>query len=380
MSTPGRRIADRYRLEHKLAEGGFGRIWQAHDERLKTDVVVKEMRLAPAFDPGEHAKRLIYAEREARNAAKLRSHPHILPVYDVIVEDDRPWIVMELVRGGSLADRLTKGPLSPKTVADVAEAMLKALDAAHKAGVVHRDVKPANIMMAEDGRTLLTDFGIAAHQDDTRLTTVGNVIGTPEYLAPERINGTEAGPASDLFALGVTLYQAVEGVSPFKGASPTATVVAVATQPPPPMKKADGLELLISGLLNKAPDERLGALAALEKLSSWRITTKEIPKPAAAPDTLPNRGSAGVSRADPRPHPTKPQRPSQRPDMAAVRTLRIWAGALACVAVALMIGGPVAGSYGHNDLGVVLIVLAAVNVFGVLPFIAFAVRRRERGW
>ncbi|OIJ89436.1 hypothetical protein BIV25_33815 [Streptomyces sp. MUSC 14] len=274
MSSPQRRIADQYRLVRELAGGGFGRIWQAHDEHLDVDVAVKEVWFPPAIDPAEHSRRLEYAAREARNAAKLRSHPHIVPVYSVVIEDDRPWIVMELVRGGSLADRLAQGSLPPKDVADVAEAMLKALNAAHKARVVHRDVKPANIMLADDGRILLTDFGIAAHQDDTRLTTVGNVIGTPEYLAPERINGAEAGPASDLFALGVTLYRAAEGKSPFRRETDTATLGAVATQQPPPMKKADGLESLVFGLLDKDPDRRLTAEAALERLRGWRTGQK----------------------------------------------------------------------------------------------------------
>ncbi|MEV1012035.1 serine/threonine-protein kinase [Streptomyces sp. NPDC049881] len=274
MSSPQRRIAGQYRLVRELAGGGFGRIWQAHDEHLDVDVAVKEVWFPPAIDPAEHSRRLEYAAREARNAAKLRGHPHIVPVYSVVIEDDRPWIVMELVRGGSLADRLVRGPLPPKEVADVAEAMLKALDAARKARVVHRDVKPANIMLADDGRILLTDFGIAAHQDDTRLTTVGNVVGTPEYLAPECINGAVAGPASDLFALGVTLYRAAEGKSPFRRETDTAALGAVATQQPPPMKKADGLESLIFGLLDKDPEKRLTDAAALERLRGWRTGQK----------------------------------------------------------------------------------------------------------
>ncbi|MCZ0984511.1 serine/threonine-protein kinase [Streptomyces diastatochromogenes] len=274
MSGPLRLLAGQYRLERSLAEGGFGRIWQARDEHLDVDVAVKEVAFPAVLDPAEHSRRLAYAAREARNAARLRHHPHILPVYSVVIEDDRPWIVMELVHGGSLADRLARGPLPPENVADVAEAMLKALDTAHEAKVIHRDVKPANIMLASQGRILLTDFGIAAHQDDIRLTTLNNIVGTLEYLAPERINGAEAGPASDLFALGVTLYQAAEGTSPFRRESETATLGALATQPPPRMKKAGGLEPLILGLLDKDPRRRLTVAAALERLHGWRTGQK----------------------------------------------------------------------------------------------------------
>ncbi len=274
-----RLIAGRYRLRHPLADGGFGRVWHAHDERLDADVVVKEVRLPLTADPDEHARRLKYAEREARNAAKLRHHPGIVPVYDVAIEDDKPWIVMELVDGGTLENRFSKGRLPPDEAAEVAETLLKALDAAHQAGIVHRDVKPANIMLAADGRILLTDFGIASHQADTRLTTDGGIIGTLEYLAPERLSGAAAAPPSDLFSLGVTLFRAVEGTSPFLRDSEAATLAALAMEDPPPLEHAGQLAPLIRGLLAKDPDARLTVTDALVLLRYRHLAPEAAPQP-----------------------------------------------------------------------------------------------------
>ncbi|MFI1258674.1 serine/threonine-protein kinase [Streptomyces netropsis] len=256
MPDTQRLVANRYRLIRPLAEGGFGRVWEAHDELLRADVVVKEVRLPLAADPEEQAKRLMYAEREARNAARLRRHPGIVPVYDVVVEDSKPWIVMELVDGGSLEERLRRGPLPLPEAVKVADALLKALDAAHRADVIHRDVKPANVMLAADGRIMLTDFGIATHSADTRLTVDGSVIGSLEYIAPERLNGADSVPASDLFSLGVTLYRAVEGISPFLRDSRTGTLAAVVLEDPSPLRCAGTLAPLIHSLLAKAPEAR----------------------------------------------------------------------------------------------------------------------------
>src|SRR5690606_38171755 len=149
----------------------------------------KEVWLPPTSSPAEHRKRLAYAVREARNAARLRDHPHIVAVHDVVVEDDLPWMVMRLVDGESLEQRLaTGGPLPASRAAEIATALLKALQAAHEAGIVHRDLKPANVMLTADGHVLLTDFGISVRQSDTSLTTTGAVIGSAEYMAPERMN------------------------------------------------------------------------------------------------------------------------------------------------------------------------------------------------
>ncbi|MGO4456591.1 serine/threonine-protein kinase [Streptomyces sp. M-16] len=284
MDEAQRMIADRYRLIHPIAEGGFGRVWKAHDEVLRADVVVKEVLLPFAADPDEQARRLMYAEREARNAARLRHHAGIVPVYDVVTADGRPWIVMELIDGSSLEERLnTQGPLSMTKTAEIADILLKALDAAHSANVVHRDVKPANVMLAADGRVLLTDFGIATYQVDTRLTTDGSVIGSLEYIAPERLNGVIGTPASDLFSLGVTLYRTVEGVSPFLRDSPTATLAAVVMDDPPPLRRAGRLTALIQTLLAKDPNARPTVAEARALLRAPRTTSK--PKTHKPPES-----------------------------------------------------------------------------------------------
>ena len=255
-SGVGRMISGRYRLVADLGSGGFGRVWKAHDEALNVDVAIKEVWLPPASSPQEQAERLARAEREARNAAKLRDHPDIVAVYDVVLEDGAPWIVMQLVDGASLEHNLaTQGPLSVDQTAQVAMALLRALAAADQAGIVHRDVKPGNVLITTDGHVLLTDFGIAVHREDTALTASGMVIGSAEYMAPERAH-QDATVTSDLFSLGVTLYQAVEGSSPFRRESLAATVAAVLSVPAPSPKRAGRLEPLITRLLDKQPDHR----------------------------------------------------------------------------------------------------------------------------
>ncbi|MFB8000440.1 serine/threonine-protein kinase [Streptomyces sp. NPDC056002] len=270
MSSTQRLIAGRYRLVRPLAEGGFGRVWEAHDDRLRADVVVKEVRLPASADPVEQAKRLTYAEREARNAARLRHHPGIVPVYDVATEDGRPWIVMQLIEGSSLEERLCKGRLPVSETAELADALLKALDAAHQAGVVHRDVKPANVMLATDGRIMLTDFGIATHPADTRLTTDGSVVGSLEYMAPERLKGDPGTPAGDMFSLGATLYHAVEGISPFRRSSYPATMAAVVNEALPLPRHAERLAPLLHALLAKDPKARPTVTETLALLDSVR--------------------------------------------------------------------------------------------------------------
>ncbi|MFF1343201.1 serine/threonine-protein kinase [Streptomyces sp. NPDC058290] len=182
----------------------------------------------------------------------------MVAVHDVVVEDGIPWIVMRLVEGRSLEAHLrAEGPMPAVRVAQVATALLKALQAAHVAGIVHRDLKPANVMIASDGDVLLADFGIAVHKADTALTVTGGVVGSAEYMAPERLNGMEDQGAGDLFSLGVTLYEALEGWSPFRRETPTATLAAVALHHPPPPQRADTpLTSLITALLAKDPADR----------------------------------------------------------------------------------------------------------------------------
>ncbi|MFG3259254.1 serine/threonine-protein kinase [Streptomyces sp. NPDC048172] len=263
-------MAGRYRLLEPLGSGGMGRVWKAHDERLDTHVAVKELWLHLGMPPEERAERLRRAEFEALSAVKLRDHPHVVTVHDVVVEDERPWIVMQLVDGGTLHERLAKGPLSVAAGRRLATALLDALDGAHQQGIVHRDVKPANVMVTKDRQILLTDFGIAASETGPSLTTTGAVIGSAPYLAPERAQGRKARSASDLFSLGVTLFEALEGVSPFQRDSAAASLHAVAYDDPPPMRRAGALEPLVTELLEKDPDTRASLARARELLPSKR--------------------------------------------------------------------------------------------------------------
>ncbi|KOU65625.1 protein kinase [Streptomyces sp. MMG1533] len=259
-------IAGRYRLLSPLGEGGMGTVWRARDELLNREVAVKEVR-APSGLPGADIERM-YArlEREAWAAARISSH-NVVTVYDVATQDHRPWIVMELVRGISLAELLeAEGPLSPQRAAHVGAEVLSALRAAHEAGVLHRDVKPANVLLSNDGRVVLTDFGIAMVEGSSALTMTGEVIGSPEFLAPERALGRTPGPESDLWSLGVLLYAAVEGTSPFRQTTPLSTLRAIVDEELPPPHRAGPLAPVIEGLLRKDPAERLSADRAEQDL------------------------------------------------------------------------------------------------------------------
>ncbi|WP_314415279.1 serine/threonine-protein kinase [Streptomyces kroppenstedtii] len=252
-------IAGRYRLLSPLGEGGMGTVWRARDEVLHREVAVKEVR-APGGLPGPDVERM-YArlEREAWAAARV-SNRNVVTVYDVAMEDGRPWIVMELIRGIALSDALdAEGPLPPQRAAHIGAEVLAALRAAHEAGVLHRDVKPGNVLLSNDGRIVLTDFGIATVEGSSALTMTGEVIGSPEFLAPERALGRTPGPESDLWSLGVLLYAAVEGNSPFRQNTPLSTLRAVVDEELPPPLRAGPLAPVIEGLLRKDPAERMSA-------------------------------------------------------------------------------------------------------------------------
>jgi eukaryotic-like serine/threonine-protein kinase len=272
-TEPGGRVGllvgDRYRLTRRLGSGGFGRVWLARDEQLSVDVAVKEVWLPPAISAREQAERVTRAQREARSAARLRGHPNIVTVYDVVVENGVPWTVMQFITGVSLADHLAvHSRLTVAQTARVAAAMLSALGAAHAAGIVHRDVKPANIMLTDDGGAILTDFGIAVQETDTALTATGSFIGSVEYIAPERARGGASGPESDLFSLGATLYQAVEGFSPFQRGSVAGSLGAVLFEEAPAPALAGALTPVILGLLVKDPATRLTSAAAYEQVAA----------------------------------------------------------------------------------------------------------------
>ncbi|MEU8731219.1 serine/threonine-protein kinase [Streptomyces tendae] len=252
----GRLIAGRYRLIARLGHGGMGTVWRAKDETVDREVAVKEPRVPDHLPERERANAFERMRREARAAARL-DHPAVVDVHDVAVVDGQPWIVMELVRGRSLGDALQEGTLGAREAARIGLEVLGALEAAHAAGVLHRDVKPDNVMLGRHDRVVLTDFGIAQIEGETSLTDTGGFVGSPEYIAPERVLGQRPGPASDLWSLGVVLYAATEGVSPFRRSNTPATLQSVLNATPAPPASAQGpLAEVITGLLAKDPARR----------------------------------------------------------------------------------------------------------------------------
>jgi eukaryotic-like serine/threonine-protein kinase len=252
----GRLIAGRYRLLAKLGHGGMGTVWRAKDETVDREVAVKEPRVPDHLPERERANAFERMRREARAAARL-DHPAVVNVHDVAVVDGQPWIVMELVQGRSLGDALQEGTLGAREAARIGLEVLGALEAAHAAGILHRDVKPDNVMLGRHNRVVLTDFGIAQIEGETNLTDTGGFVGSPEYIAPERVLGQRPGPASDLWSLGVVLYAATEGVSPFRRSNTPATLQSVLNAMPAPPAAAQGpLAEAINGLLQKDPARR----------------------------------------------------------------------------------------------------------------------------
>ncbi|MFI7133276.1 serine/threonine-protein kinase [Nonomuraea sp. NPDC050153] len=250
-------LSGRYRLLAQLGQGGMGTVWRATDELLRQEVAVKEVRLPSDLDEESRAELAERTLREARAAATLRSHPSIVTVHDVVVDDGRPWIIMELVRGRSL-DRVVRddGPMPPHRVAEIGLRMLDALAAAHASGILHRDVKPANVLLTDDGQVLLTDFGIATIAGDTGLTQTGMLTGSPGYIAPERLRGEADGPLADLWSLGATLFTAVEGGPPFPRPNEAAVLAAVLMQEPAPFRLAGPLAPVLAAILEKDPVRR----------------------------------------------------------------------------------------------------------------------------
>ncbi|MEU8381204.1 serine/threonine-protein kinase [Streptosporangium sp. NPDC048865] len=260
-------LAGRYRLVAGLGRGGTATVWHARDELLRREVAVKEVTVPDHLTRPEREVLLERTMREARLAARL-THPNIAAVYDVVRADDRLWIVMQLVRSRDLAEVIAEeGRLPAPAVARVGLEVLSALEAAHAAGVMHRDVKPANILLADDGRAILTDFGLAtAVDEDVSLTTTGMVVGTPAYIAPERAGGVASSAESDLWSFGATLYAAVEGRSAFGRGTALATLAAVLTSDPDPFRHAGPMAPVIAGLLDKDPLRRTGAVRARRQL------------------------------------------------------------------------------------------------------------------
>ncbi|BBA99606.1 putative serine/threonine protein kinase [Actinacidiphila reveromycinica] len=316
--TDGRVLADRYRLGGVLGKGGMGTVWRAVDETLGRNVAVKELRFPGNVDEDEKRRLVTRTLREAKATARIRSTGAIT-VFDVVKEDDRPWIVMELVEGRSLADAIREdGPLSPRRAAEIGLVLLDVLRAAHAEGILHRDVKPSNVLLAEAGddeagrasgagRVVLGDFGIALIDGDPSVTSTGMLVGAPSYISPERARGQKPGPPADLWSLGALLYASVEGHPPYDKGSAIATLTAVMTEPVGPMRNAGPLAEVITGLLVKDPQRRLDDAGARRLLDAV-VNAPEEPAAPAADATrmmaLPAAPPAAGAAADPQPVPT----------------------------------------------------------------------------
>ncbi|MFH8938656.1 serine/threonine-protein kinase [Streptomyces griseosporeus] len=278
----GRLLAGRYRITAQLGRGGMGVVWRAVDEVLGREVAVKELRTYTDADAPELADLRLRMQREARAAARVR-HPGVVAVHDIAEVDGRPLIVMELVDGPSLDDVLRRsGTLDPREAAGIGAKVTDALAAAHAAGVLHRDVKPGNILLDRSGRVVLTDFGIATMDDPgdgsaTHLTRSGEIVGSLDYLAPERAQGAHPGPASDVWALGATLYAAVEGASPFRRTSTFSTLTAIVGEPLPEPRLAGPLAPVLRRLMDKRPDARPDAAEARELLEAVAAGSPDAP-------------------------------------------------------------------------------------------------------
>ncbi|MDX3852204.1 serine/threonine-protein kinase [Streptomyces sp. AK02-01A] len=372
-SPEGRLLAGRYRLGGVLGRGGMGTVWRALDETLGRTVAVKELRFPSSIDDDEKRRLITRTLREAKAIARIRNSGAVT-VFDVVDEDDRPWIVMELVEGKSLAEAIREdGTLTPRRAAEVGLAILDVLRSAHREGILHRDVKPSNVLIAEDGRVVLTDFGIAQVEGDPSVTSTGMLVGAPSYISPERARGHKPGPAADLWSLGGLLYASVEGSPPYDKGSAIATLTAVMTEPVDPPKNAGALEEVIYGLLAKDPAQRLddaGARALLQDIiqapepepEPAPDATRVVPLPPVADEAKAAKPAADASadrvrgalrsvrnaaaarpEARPRPEPATPSRPAaQRASLTDVvprRTLVIIAvvAALAVISTVLIV-------------------------------------------
>ncbi|RPF46057.1 serine/threonine protein kinase [Streptomyces sp. Ag109_G2-6] len=357
-------LAGRYRLVEPIGSGGMGKVWRAHDQLLHRTVAVKE--LTAALYVAQADREVLYArtQKEARAAARIQ-HPAVVTVHDVLEHDDRPWIVMEYIDGPSLAEAAkAAGRIEPREAARIGLHVLGALRAAHAVGVMHRDVKPGNVLLAKDGRVLLTDFGIAAIEGDSSITRTGELVGSIDYLAPERVTGGAPDPSSDLWSLGATLYTAVEARSPFRRTSPISSLQAVVNDEPPVPRQSGPLGPVITALLRKDPAERPSAGEAERML----IEAMEGREPRAAQAYVPTRVVSAEERAParadaaPQPHqhqqPHQPQYPHPGPAPAPTATLPEPATAVA--------GRPPGRVKKVAAVAVVAALLGGGGVFGLL--------------
>ena len=277
-------IAGRYQVLRAIGHGGMGTVWLCRDEILGREVAVKQIGALP----GESATETKRAMREARSAAAL-NHPNAVAVYDVVTHDGRPWLVMEYVEGQTLADEIARdGMLSPQRVADIGSQLAGALARAHERLIVHRDIKPGNVLIDKAGRPKISDFGIARGHGDEKLTQIGFITGTPGFLSPELARGADPASASDVWALGATLYAAVEGQQPYEPRSnPIALLRAIATERPRPMTHAGALRPAIEAMMDADPARRWDMATSARRLGGIaRITTLIALPPVDATQVL----------------------------------------------------------------------------------------------
>ena len=316
MTEVGRLIADRYRLTEHIGSGAMGVVWQAHDERLHRTVALKQLLLQPGLSAGEANEARERAMREGRIAARLQ-HPNAVAVYDVVEDAGQPVLIMEYVPSKSLSAVLDeRGPLPPSEVARIGAQVATALTAAHAAGIVHRDIKPGNVLLAEDGTVKITDFGISRATGDVTVTATGMLAGTPAYLAPEVAKGENPGPPSDVFSLASTVYAAVEGQPPFGlGDNTLALLHAVAACRTIPPRKAGPLTALLMHMLRPSPNDRPTMSEVCRALTAIGSGQSALGLMSIGPSSGP---TAVVD-----PGPGTPPRPDVRamaPDPATVRT------------------------------------------------------------
>lgn len=309
--VPGRTVVDgRFELLGPLGSGGMGTVWRAYDLALHREVALKEVRADPqsgsGSSPAVQRERVL---REARALARI-GHPNVVTVHHIIdaPAPAHPWIVMELVRGRTLAEHLAEGPLTSASAAQIGRGILAALRAAHSVGVLHRDIKPANVMLREDGTPVLTDFGIAAITGLNGLTSTGHLVGSLDYVAPERLGGHEGHPASDLWSLGLVLYVAVEGYHPMSRDTPVATLAAVLKGSVPPPHRAGPLTPVLQALLVPDPDHRPIA-EQVDQMLARVIATHESATEWSMQPPAPPIPWSGVERGYARPADSHPSRP-----------------------------------------------------------------------
>lgn len=301
MSEEGRLVAGRYRLVERIGSGGMGTVWRAEDEVLARQVALKQLHAQPHLSDGEVATLYERTRREARSAARV-VHPNVVVVHDVVEDGGRPCIVMEYVPAPTLGDVLKSGrTLPPEEAARIGLGMIAAVRAAHAAGVLHRDIKPGNVLLGDGGRIVLTDFGIALTTGASTLTQTGEMVGSIDFMAPERIRGQRPGPSSDLWSLGAALYQAVEGRPPYRRNTAMETAYAIAVEPLEPMRQAGPLEPLIETLLSKKPEDRPTAEQTERALRATWSGGPSITSPAAVAHDGPD-GAPDAARTSRTPH------------------------------------------------------------------------------